>query len=128
MCEACASPDLDWEETILVPPSEDWLCDSEDCAAPAAWCTRFAYVDEHVCDAHKGPDEPALQGLLADTGLQDASYYLAIHTREPCEGVLVGPACRAPARWAHVIHARSYACEEHRPSVSARQHSKDVTA
>lgn len=128
MCEACDDPQLAWEETEPVAPGEDWLCDEEDCAEPAAWCTRFATVDEHVCDAHKGPDEPGLQGLLSSTGLSDGSYFLAIRKPASCEGALVGPGCRARATWAHVLLARTYACEDHRASDSTPRDSREVTA
>lgn len=127
MCEACSDPKLEWEETTRVPAGDqraatvsgehqraDVFCDEEDCMEPAAWRTRFAYVDEHVCEAHKEEDgDPALQQMLEATGLGEGGYFVGIRAAEPCEGALLGPPCQARAAWAHVMVAQAYACERH---------------
>lgn len=128
MCEACDDEKLAWEETERVAPGEDWICDEEDCAEPATWCTRFSVVDEHVCDAHKVEKDPAVQGLLSSTGLMDGSYFLAIRAAEPCDDAVLGPKCRARATWAHVLIARTYACDAHRAPGSGTEDTKEVTA
>lgn len=120
MCEACADPGIEWEETTRLQPDEAWYCDDEDCHARAAWRTRFAIIDEHLCDAHR-PEGAAesVDAVLDALGLGEASYYVAIKSAEPCEGELLGPPCVKPARWAQVSIMSTFACDWHRPSESA---------
>lgn len=97
--------------------AEEWTCDGADgpCHRRAVWRTRFSYVDEHLCEAHKAEDdEPERDQFLAATGLQEGSYAVGIRGSEGCDGPILGPSCGAPATWARVVFAQSFTCDAHR--------------
>lgn len=119
VCEACGDPHVEWEEVGRLEVSEEWFCD--ECSRNARWRTRFAIVEEHVCDAHKPAEAPTLDAALGALGLGEASYLLGIKKPEACEGELLGPSCSRRATWAVVSIMHSFACDAHRPRAAPRR-------
>ena len=135
MCEVCWDPRLDQEKRERLPPSEaeedSWACEFHEehmdgiCSAPASWVIRFNYVEDHLCDAHRAKIADDLEGGLREfmlsAGFGGEDTVVAIQEGARCEWTPDAPPfnypeCGRPARWAHVVAAETYICDEHLPA------------
>ncbi len=135
VCEVCWDSRLDEEERERLPPSEagedPWACEFHEehmdgiCSAPASWVVRFNYVEDHLCDAHRAKIAEDLEGglreFLTAAGFEGEETVVEIQERARCEWTPDEPPfnhreCGRPARWAHVVAAETYICDEHLPA------------
>ena len=135
VCEVCWDPRLDQEKRERLPPSERgedfWACEFHEehmdgiCSAPASWVIHFNFVENHLCDAHRAKIAEDLEGglkeFLTAAGFGGEDTVVAIQGRERCEWTPDEPPfsdreCGRPARWAHVVAAETYICDEHIPA------------
>jgi hypothetical protein len=152
VCEVCRDPQLDAEkqERISVEGGlgDSFLCEHPVkgtpglCGLPATWAVKFNYVEEHLCDTHRTTEaderETGLTEFLQATGLETGCAVLAIQDRARCEyspPLGSSRACGKIARWAVIVAAESYYCDDHMTrrtkeleGIHHRQHPSNATA
>ena len=122
MCQYC---DIDEKELIEVSPDEGF-CEyaTEEvpslCGQPANYCSKFRYLDEHLCEEHMHEQANDLKGGLMDfqkdLGLSEGVVIKKIAPGETCDHASLPDLleCGRPAGYALINTALSYLCERHK--------------